>query len=122
MKTQIILSLTLLLTGNLLRAQIETKIPTDSLPLPVKEQLHKNFHDYSFSKAVKMNMPGGAIHYSLVAGKEKNPSVTVIYELTYDAAGNILSKEKSKSFTYDSSKEPKPKSTYSNDRHGGHQH
>lgn len=57
------------------------------------------------------------VQYRLIATRQKTTSVKIIYDLIYDANGNLIGKEKSKSFTYDSSKEPKPKATNLNDGH-----
>jgi hypothetical protein len=109
----------LLLTYKLQFAQTQIIIPFDSLHTLIKEHLHSKFHDYSITNVKKAIDKTGIITYKLTASKQRSPSVTIIYDLIYDANSILIRKEKSKSFTYDSSKEPSSKP--SNDGHN-HQH
>ena len=47
---------------------------------------------------------------------------TTQIELLYDKDGKLISKEKSKIYTYDGTEPIKAKPAKSNDGHGGHQH
>lgn len=104
-------------------AQTEFKIPPDSLPQQVMEQLHHKFHEYSVSTGTKKTDEKGRITYLLEVRKEKNSSETIVYQLVYDSGGKLVTKKKEKEFYY-TGKEKKstPAASSGGNQGGGHQH
>lgn len=106
----------LILLPNILSAQTETKIHKDSLPSTVKEHLHKKYYDYVVAEAVKATDKNGAVIYKVLAKRVRSEQETIVYDLRYDAAGKLISKSKSKIYTFDGT-EKKNKPSKGNDGH-----
>lgn len=103
--------------------QTELKIPQDSLPEQVKEQLHHKFHEYSISSRTKKIDKNGVNTYLLDVKREKNSSVTIVYHLIYNSSGKLISKKKEKEFYFTGKEKSAPKPNGSPPTPGGgHQH
>tara|TARA_R110001592_G_scaffold234170_2_gene491811 strand:- start:56 stop:433 length:378 start_codon:yes stop_codon:yes gene_type:complete len=103
--------------------QTELKIPQDSLPKLVKEQLHHKFHDYSIAASIKKTDENGLVTYLLDAKREKNSSETIVYHLVYNSSGKLMKKKKEKEIYYTGREKSTPKSSGGPPTPGGgHQH
>lgn len=103
----------LLSTIKVCPAQTETKIPEDSLPVAVHNELHKKYARYHVNSIMlKTDKEQNEIYKVEV---QKN---TRLIRLQYDINGNLISKQKSRVFTYDGT-EPVKRPT---DNHGGGGH
>jgi uncharacterized protein YajQ (UPF0234 family) len=104
-------------------AQSEAPVTWDSLPVAVKEHLHKKFHDYSSSNTMKLIDTSGEVTYKLDMQLVKaidGKSTVHINHLIYNSTGKLLSKLKEKEVYFTESSKPKPLN--SNDGQSGHQH
>lgn len=117
-RKQIIITGIMLVITSLCFAQTETKIPQDSLPAAAHNELHKKYAAYAVNSVLKITDKQQNITYKIEVQKK-----TTQIELLYDKEGKLISKEKSKIYTYDGTEKIKPKSTpsKSNDGHN-HQH
>lgn len=97
-------------------AQTQTKIPQDSLPAIVHNELHKKYTAYVVNSILKIVDKQQNLTYKIEVQKK-----ATLIELTYDSQGKQISKEKSKIYTFDVTEPRKPKSSQSNDGHN-HQH
>lgn len=111
MKYFAMLSLTLLVI-NVCSAQTETKIPEDSLPAFAHNELHKKYSGYTVNSIFKKMDKLQNVTYKVEVQKK-----TTQIELLYDKQGNLISKEKSKIYTYDGTEKPKSVPAKSNDGH-----
>jgi CRISPR/Cas system-associated protein Csx1 len=102
-------------------AQTGLKISIDSLPEPVKEQLHQKYHGYSIASILRETLKNGEIAYLLNIQRDKNASVMIVYHLIYDSEGNLLSKKKEKEYYYTGNEKKSTPITPSRNQ-GGHQH
>lgn len=119
MKKQfIIMSIVCALTSNCF-AQTETKISRDSLPSTIHAELHKKYAAYAVNSVLAITDNVQNITYKIELQKR-----STVIDLLYDKDGKLVSKEKSKSFSYDGTEKTRQKSTpsQSNDGHSGHQH
>ena len=101
--------------SKLCNAQTEIKIPQDSLPNAVQDNLHKKYSDYHVNSITK-NSSKQPVIYSLELQKKNR-----LIRLVYDMNGNIIEKNKSKIFTFDGTEPIKSAPVQSNDGHN-HQH
>lgn len=100
---------------NICNAQTEIKIPEDSLPSAVHDAVHKKYSNYKINSVAKKTGQQ-TVTYSLELQKK-----TTLLRLIYAADGNLISKDKSKIFTFDGTEPVKSKPAQSNDGHN-HQH
>lgn len=98
------------------QAQTDAKIDLDSLPSTIKNDLAKEYKMFNINLITKDTDDKDSITYSIELQK-KNTMISLIY----DGRGKLLSKEKSKVFTYDDSEKPKSAPKKRNDDHN-HQH
>lgn len=118
MKKIILLHLILLLIfAKNISAQSETKIPQDSLPTAVHDELHKQYTAYTVNNIYKVTDKQQNIIYKIEIQKKSK-----LIDLVYDNQGKIISKEKSKIYSFDGTEKSKSSPTKSNDGHSGHQH
>ena len=97
------------------KAQKENKIPEDSLPQAVHNDLHKKYSDYHINSITKNGSVQPALYFLEVQKKNK------LIRLVYDADGKMIKKEKSKIYSFDGSEPVKSRPAPSNDGHN-HQH
>lgn len=99
-------------------AQTETKIKQDSLPLTVHDELQKQYVAYTVNSIYKVTDKQQNIIYKIEVQKKSK-----LIELVYDNKGTLISKEKSKIYSFDGTEKIKSSTpTQSNDGHSGHQH
>lgn len=115
-KQFLITSVMLALTG-ICSAQTETKISKDSLPSTIHAELHKKYAAYAVNSVLKITDKQQNITYKVEVQKK-----STMIELHYDKDGKLISKDKSKVYTYDGTEKPKSTPVKSNDGHSGHQH
>lgn len=118
-KTTFALSVLLLLTG-MLSAQTITKIPYDSLPAPVREQVLKKYSKYKVSDIKKSVDNTGTVNYLVEARMQQNQNTVSVVSLVYFPSGTLLSSKKEKEVSYTGS-ERQRSSAPSSDGHN-HQH
>ncbi len=97
-------------------AQTETKIVLDSLPVLIKVELAKEYHTFKVNHITRNTDNKDSVTYRIELQK-KNTMVKLIY----DKNGMLISKQKSKVFTYDDTEKPKSAPKKHNDGHN-HQH
>ena len=97
-------------------AQTETKIPQDSLPAIVHNELHKKYATYAVNSILKIVEKQQTITYNVEVQKK-----TTLIRLVYSSDGKLISKEKSKIYSFDGTEPIISKPTQSNDGHN-HQH
>ncbi len=97
-------------------AQTEIKIKQDSLPITVNNELHKQYATYAVTSILKLSDKQQNVTYKIEVQKKN----TVI-DLLYDNQGKLISKVKSKIYSYDGTEKPKSTPANSNDGHN-HQH
>lgn len=115
MKYFALLSLTLLII-NVCSAQTETKIPGDSLPALVHNELYKKYSGYTVNSIFKKVDKLQNVTYKIEVQKK-----TTQIELLYDKHGELISKEKSKIYTYDGTEKSRSPSSPSKSN-DGHNH
>lgn len=115
-KQFIVTSLILVLTG-ICSAQSEAKMPKDSLPSMIHTELHKKYTAYTVNSILKITDKQQNITYKVEVQKK-----STMIELLYDNDGKLISKNKSKVYTYDGTEKPRSTPVKSNDGHSGHQH
>ncbi|MDO9001041.1 MAG: hypothetical protein Q7W45_14840 [Bacteroidota bacterium] len=115
-KQFLITSIMLALIG-ICSAQTETKISKDSLPSAVHTELHKKYITYTVNSILKITDKQQNITYKVEVQKK-----STMIELLYDNHGKLISKDKSKVYTYDGTEKPRSTPVKSNDGHSGHQH
>lgn len=115
MSKKTLLTSFLALLANFLLAQTEIKLPEDSLPKSIHNELHKKYSSYAVNSIVKKS-DKGSVSYALELQRKNN-----LLRLLYDANGKLLDKDKSKIYTYDGTEPVKSKPVQSNDGHN-HQH
>lgn len=99
-------------------AQTETKTDQDSLPALVHNDLHKQYVAYTVNSIYKVTDKQQNIIYKIEIQKKSK-----LIDLVYDNQGKLISKQKSKIYSFDGTEKPKASSpTPSNDGHSGHQH
>lgn len=100
-------------------AQTETKIKQDSLPTTVHNELHKKYAAYAVNSVLKITDFQQKHKYKIEVQKK-----STVIELIYDNDGKLISKEKSKIYSFDGTEKITPKSepSKSNEGHSGHQH
>lgn len=96
-------------------AQSISKIGIEQLPSKITEELSKKYKKFTINNLAKKESEGNEFSYELELQKKNR----LIY-LTYDSNGNLLSKRKSKSFTYEGT-EPVRKTQPAHDGHN-HRH
>ncbi len=118
-KNQFFITLVMLALTNICSAQTETNVPQDSLPAAAHNELHKKYVAYAVISIIKITDKQQKITYKVEVQKK-----TTSIELHYDKEGNLISKEKSKIYSFVGTEKIKPKSvpSKSNDSQGGHQH
>lgn len=97
-------------------AQIETKIQNDSLPAIIHNELHKKYASYVVNSVLRIV----DMHQNIVYNVEKQKNATLI-RLVYSSKGILISKEKSKIYSFDGTEPIKSKPIQTNDGHN-HQH
>lgn len=112
-----VITLLLFLTVNNVFAQSELKIKTDSLPSLIKEELKKKYIKYEVNSTTMITEKGKSTIYKIELQKKNN-----VLDLVYDASGTLISKSKSKVYSYDGTEKPKSQPANSSDGHSGHQH
>ena len=100
---------------NVCMAQSAIKIPEDSLPKIIHDELHKKYSAYKVNSITKKS-EHEKITYSLEIQKKNT-----LLRLLYDSDGKLLSKDKSKIFTFYGTEPVKSKPVQSDDGHN-HQH
>lgn len=100
---------------NICKGQTEIKIPEESLPAAVHDDLHKKYSDYHVNSITKNTSVQPAV-YTLEIQKKNR-----LIRLIYDADGKLIEKEKSKIYSFDGSEPVKSRPVPSNDGHN-HQH
>lgn len=103
----------IMLIPTISKAQAVAEISQEELPRDVQTILSKKYKKFTLNNLTKKESESNEISYELELQKKNR----LIY-LTYDSNGNLLSKRKSKSFTYDGT-EPVRKTQPS---HDGHNH
>lgn len=97
-------------------AQIETKIPQDSLPSNVHNELHKKYSAYAVNSILKIEDKQQTITYTVEVQKK-----TTLIRLVYYSDGKLISKDKCKIYSFDGTERIKSKQEKSSDGHN-HQH
>lgn len=110
MKTTLIILF--LFTFNFCFSQTDQKIKNDSLPALVKQQFIKEFNGYTIIYAVKTIDVNKKILYKIDAQKK-----TRLLVLTYDTLGELITKQKSRIYTFDGTEKQSRPSNQSNDGH-----
>ncbi|MDO9184414.1 MAG: hypothetical protein Q7W13_00260 [Bacteroidia bacterium] len=113
----VMLSLTFVII-NVCSAQTETKIPGDSLPALVHNELNKNYALYSVNSISRKVDQLQNSTYKIEVQKK-----STVIELHYDKQGKLINKEKSKVYTYDGTEKTRSPSPSSPGKSGdGHNH
>lgn len=95
-------------------AQVESKIQEDSLPVIIHNDLHKKYAHYATNSVLKKTDNLQNITYRIEIQKK-----STVIELLYDKEGKLISKVKSKVYSYDGTEKPMaPSSNQSNHGHG----
>ena len=112
----IILSLTLVVI-NVCAAQTEIKIPDDSLPALIHSELHKKYARYVTNSVLKKTDNLRNITYRIEIQKK-----STVIELLYDKEGKLISKIKSKVYSYDGTEKSRTPSSEPHQSNDGHNH
>lgn len=113
---KLIYVLLLTISVNCFYAQTNTKIKADELPEIAKAELDKKFKKYEVNSVVKKEDEQKNITYEV----ELQKSNSLVY-LVYDLKGTLISKNKSKIFSFDNEKQEKKAQPKANDGHN-HSH
>lgn len=97
-------------------AQTEVQIISDSLPLNVRTILMDKYNTYTVNTIYKNINKSGEVSYKIELQKKNK-----LLELTFNESGKLLSKEKSKIYTFKDKGKPKQTPSNSGDGHN-HQH
>jgi hypothetical protein len=103
--------------GVLAQNGTKKKITADSLPAIIHDELHKQYATYSVNSIYKSTDELQNTIYKIEVQKKSK-----LVELVYDNQGKLISKEKSKIYSFDGTEKPKAAPSQSNDGHSGHQH
>lgn len=98
-------------------AQSEIKITQDSLPAIIKQELKKKYSGYAVNEVMLLTEKTKSVIYKIELQKKNN-----LVRLEYDVAGTLISKSKSKIYSFDGTEKPRRlKPSENNDGHN-HQH
>lgn len=115
-----ILLMAMMFVGNSVLSQTQTEIPKDSLPVPIREHLHKKYSNFSVVSVVKITDQSGIRAYKLEAHKKINKNrktINHIYYLTYNVKGKLMLRLKDKKIYYSDSPLSKKQFSFGDDRH-----
>lgn len=110
-----VITILFLFAFNLCFSQIDQIIKKDSIPLLIKQQI-AGFKGYTINQAIKSIDIDKKIVYKIEVQKK-----TRLVRLNYDAVGNLISKQKTRVYTFDGTEKQSRPSYQNNDGHN-HSH